>query len=204
MQNIVITIGREYGSGGRYIGEKLSQKLNIPFYDKKLLEKAYEKIGCNYSKINDYDEVTKNKYIKNLNLINTSAPELAYEENTYQTLISKTIEELADTGPCIILGRNSNNILKGRKNIINIFIYSNDIDFKVKRKMSLEKLDYNETLNKLKKIDKQRKKYYESINSKQIWGDKANYDYIIDSSILGVDKTADLIADIYKKASSSL
>lgn len=204
MQNIVITIGREYGSGGRYIGEKLSQKLNIPFYDKKLLEKAYEKIGCNYSKINDYDEVTKNKYIKNLNLINTSAPELAYEENTYQTLISKTIEELADTGPCIILGRNSNNILKGRKNVINIFIYSNDIDFKVKRKMSLEKLDYNETLNKLKKIDKQRKKYYESINSKQIWGDKANYDYIIDSSILGVDKTADLIADIYKKASSSL
>lgn len=204
MQNIVITIGREYGSGGRYIGEKLSQKLNIPFYDKKLLEKAYEKIGCNYSKINDYDEVTKNKYIKNLNLINTSAPELAYEENTYQTLISKTIEELADTGPCIILGRNSNNILKGRKNVINIFIYSNDIDFKVKRKMSLEKLDYNETLNKLKKIDKQRKKYYESINSKQIWGDKANYDYIIDSSILGVDKTADLIADIYKTASSSL
>lgn len=204
MQNIVITIGREYGSGGRYIGEKLSQKLDIPFYDKKLLEKTYEKIGCNYSKINDYDEVTKNKYIKNLNLINTSAPELAYEENTYQTLISKTIEELADTGSCIILGRNSNNILKGRKNVINIFIYSNDIDFKVKRKMSLENLDYNETLNKLKKIDKQRKKYYESLNNKQIWGDKANYDYIIDSSILGVDKTADLIADIYKKASSSL
>lgn len=204
MRNIVITIGREYGSGGRYIGEKLSQKLNIPFYDKKLLEKTYEKIGCNYSKINDYDEVAKNKYIKNLNLINTSNSELAYEENTYQTLISKTIEELADSGSCIILGRNSNNILKGRKNVINIFIYSNDIDFKVKRKMSLENLDYNEALNKLKKIDKQRKKYYESINNKQIWGDKANYDYIIDSSILGVDKTADLIADIYKKASSSL
>lgn len=204
MQNIVITIGREYGSGGRYIGEKLSQKLNIPFYDKKLLEKAYEKIGCNYSKINEYDEVAKNKYIKNLNLINTSNSELAYEENTYQTLMSKTIEELADSGSCIILGRNSNNILKGRKNVINIFIYSNDIDFKVKRKMSLENLDYNEALNQLKKIDKQRKKYYESLNNKQIWGDKANYDYTIDSSILGVETTADLIADIYKKASSLL
>ena len=199
MQNIVITIGREFGSGGRYIGEQVSKKLNIPFYDKALVSKSYEKIGINYSKINEYDEVSQNKLIKNLNLMNTINSEIAYEEDSYQTLVSKTIEELADTNSCIILGRNSNNVLKDRKNVINIFIYSNDLEFKVKRKMQLENLTYKEALNKLKKVDKRRKKYYESLNPKQTWGNKRNYDYLIDSSILGVDGTVDLIIDIYNK-----
>ena len=64
MKNIVLTIGREYGSGGRYIGEMVSKKLNIPFYDRVLIEKAYEKIGGNYSKIDQYDEVVQNKFLK--------------------------------------------------------------------------------------------------------------------------------------------
>lgn len=201
MQNIVITIGREYGSGGRYIGEMVAKKLNIPFYDKQLIDKTNEKVGCNYSKLNQYDEVSKNRFIKNLNLINTSNSEIAFEEDTYQTLVSKIIEELADTGSCVILGRNSNNILKGRKNVINIFIYSNNLEFKIRRKMELENIDYNEASNRLKQVDKQRKKYYESLNPKQTWGDKNNYDYLIDSSILGVDATANLIVDIYNKLS---
>ena len=161
MQNIVITIGREYGSGGRYIGEMVAKKLNIPFYDKQLIDKTNEKVGCNYSKLNQYDEVSKNRFIKNLNLINTSNSEIAFEEDTYQTLVSKIIEELADTGSCVILGRNSNNILKGRKNVINIFIYSNNLEFKIRRKMELENIDYNECSNRLKKVDKKKKKNYE-------------------------------------------
>ena len=66
MKNIVLTIGREYGSGGRYIGEMVSKKLNIPLYDRVLIEKAYEKIGGNYSKIDEYEEVVQNKFLKNL------------------------------------------------------------------------------------------------------------------------------------------
>lgn len=199
MQNIIITIGREYGSGGRYIGEMSAKKLNIPFYDKEIIDKVYEKSGINYSKLHEYDEKSKNKLLNNLNLLNTNNTEEAYEENTYQTLISKTIEEFADTSSCIILGRNANNVLKGKNNVINIFIYSNDLSFKVRRKMNLENLSYEEALNKLKKVDKQRKKYYESLNPKQTWGDKKHYDYLIDSSILGVDKTVDLIVAIYNK-----
>lgn len=199
MQNVVITIGREYGSGGKYIGEMVAKKLDIPFYDREIINKAYEKIGINYSKIDEYDEISKNKFIKNLNFLNTSNSEIAYEEESYQILISKTIEEIADTGSCVILGRNSNNILKSKKNVINIFIYSNNLDFKVQRKMKLENLNYEETLNKLKKVDKQRKKYYESLNPKHTWGNKEHYDYLIDSCVLGVDKTADLIVDIYNK-----
>lgn len=201
MKNIVLTIGREYGSGGRYIGEMVSKKLNIPFYDRVLIEKAYEKIGGNYSKIDEYDEVVQNKFLKNLNLINTSNSELAYEESSYQILMSKIIKELAEAGSCVILGRNANNVLRDQKNVINIFIYSNDLDFKVKRKMKLENISYDEALNRLKQVDKKRRKYYESINNRQKWGDRTEYNYLIDSGVLGVDKTVDLIVDIYNKAS---
>lgn len=198
MKNIVITIGREYGSGGRYIGELVAKKLNIPFYDKELINKTYEKTGTNYSKINQYDEITKNSMLKQIHLMNTINSEEAYEAETYQILISKTIYELAETGSCVILGRNSNNILKNKDNVINIFIYSNDLEFKVRRKMELENISYKEALNRLKKVDKQRKKFYEISNPKHIWGSRYDYDYLIDSSILGVDKTVDLIVDIYK------
>ena len=105
------------------------------------------------------------------------------------------------TFPCVILGRNANNVLREQKNVINIFIYSNDLDFKVKRKMKLENISYDEALNRLKQVDKKRRKYYESINNRQKWGDRTEYDYLIDSGVLGVDKTVDLIVDIYNKAS---
>lgn len=197
MKNIIITIGREYGSGGRYIGEMVAKKLNIPFYDKEIINKTHEKSGYNYSKLNEYDEVSKNNILKKSSFLSINNYEDVFEDDVYQTLINKTINDLADTSSCVILGRNSNNILKNRKNVINIFIYSNDLDFKIKRKMDLEDKSYNDILKELKYIDKQRKKYYESINKNATWGDKKDYDYCLDSSILGVDKTADLIVDIY-------
>lgn len=203
MKNIVITIGREYGSGGRYIGELLAKKLNIPFYDKEIINKTYEKTGINYSKISEYDELSKNSMLKQINLMNTINSEEAFEAETYQMLISKTIYDLAEASSCVILGRNSNNILKGRDNVINIFIYSNNLEFKVKRKMELENISYKEALNKLKKIDKQRKKYYEQANPKHIWGSRYDYDYLLDSGILGLEKTVDLIVDIYNSLSNS-
>ena len=203
MKNIVITIGREYGSGGRYIGWRVAKKLNIPFYDKEILNKTYEKNGCNYSKLNSYDEVKKNKFLKALEMMNINNYDATSDNNNlydmYQNLISKTITELAESGPCVILGRNSNNILKNKKNVINIFIYSNDLEFKLKRKMLLEGIDRNEALKRLKTVDKQRKQYYQSINKNKVWGNRYEYDFIIDSSVLDIDGTVDLIVYIYKK-----
>lgn len=199
MENIVITIGREYGSGGKYIGQKVADKLNIPFYDKEIINKTYEKSGCNYSKLQEFDEVKRNGIIKILNLINTLDNDVAFDDDSYQSLISNTILSLAETGSCVILGRNSNKILKNRKNTINIFIYSNDIEFKIKRKMEIENISYKEASSKLVRIDKMRKKYYESQGSDNMWGCVRDYDYLIDSSILGTDGTVDLIVDIYNK-----
>lgn len=199
MKNIVITIGREYGSGGKYIGELVSKKLGIPFYDKELINETCEKSGVNYSKLEEYDEVSRNSVLKMLNLMNTNNLEEAFNDNTYQMLISNTIKKLADDGSCIILGRCSNQILKDRKNAIHLFIYSNDLEFKIQRKMKVENISYEEALARLKKVDKSRCRYYESINKGCIWGDKKGYDYLIDSGILGVDATADLIVDIYNR-----
>ena len=131
--------------------------------------------------------------------MNINDYDAAFEDDKYQILISKTILDLAQNESCVILGRNSNNLLKNKDNVINIFIYSNDLDFKVKRKMDIENLSYEEALTKLKQVDKQRKKYYEYVNKNHIWGDKKDYDFCIDSQVLGIDGTVDLIVDIYKK-----
>lgn len=201
MENIVITIGREYGSGGRYIGKEVAKKLNINFYDKELLQKTYEKNNCNYTKLEQYDETKRNSILKAMDLLSSNNYESAFEDDTCQILISKTILELAQNESCVILGRNANNILKDKKNVINFFIYSNDLDFKTKRKMKIEKLSYQEVSNKLKQVDKQRKKYYEYVNKNHVWGDKRDYDFCLDSSVLGIDGTVDLIVDIYKNIS---
>lgn len=117
----------------------------------------------------------------------------------YQNLITKTITDLSNSTSCVILGRNSNNILKNKKNVINIFIYSRDLEFKLQRKMLLEGITRNEAIKKLKAVDKQRREYYQSINKNKVWGSRFEYDYLIDSSILDIEGTVDLIVDIYNK-----
>ena len=196
MKNIVITIGREYGSGGRYIGEEVAKKLNIPFYDKSLISEASKKYSLSYSDLIRHDERKSNRILEELNRINSSNIDniTSYE---YQRIMEETINGLANRESCVILGRNSNNILKGKENVINIFIYSNDYEFKIKRKMEIENITRDEAIRRIRNIDNQRKKYYEAINDKQIWGNRRGYDLLIDSSILGIDKTIDYIVDLY-------
>lgn len=199
MKNVVIAIGREYGSGGKYIGSEVAKRLNINFYDKELIQKVYEKNGGSYSKFEAYDEAKKSSVLKTLELLNMGNFDSVFEDDSCQALMEATIKEIAESESCVIIGRNSNNILKDNKNVIKIFIYSNDLEFKVKRKMNIENISYDEALKRLKYIDKQRRKYYEYVNDSGIWGDKKEYDFLIDSSVLGVDKTIDLIVDIYNK-----
>lgn len=199
MNNIVITIGREYGSGGKYIGEEVAKRLDIDFYDNEIIQKTYEKTDCNYSKLKQYDETRKSRL--SLAAININNTEEVFEYEKYQQLIADTIKQIADSKSCVIIGRNANNILRDKNNVINIFIYSKNKDFKIKRKIKLENISYEEVENKMKQIDKKRKNYYEYLNKGNIWGDKKAYDFCIDSSILGIEKTIDLIVEIYKQYS---
>ena len=124
MKSIIITIGREYGSGGKYIGELVSKKLNIPFYDKNLITKTYEKNNCDYSKLEEYDEVSNTGILKSLEIfnINNYKDSGIYSSEVYQNLVSDTIRDISEHGSCVILGRNSNNILYLT---IYFFVYKN-------------------------------------------------------------------------------
>ncbi len=200
MKNMVITIGREFGSGGKYIGSEAAKRLNIPFYDKEILAETYEKNEVNYSKLEEYDETKKLQILSVLNILQTDAYNEISLGDFYQNLIHETVKDLA-LNSCVILGRNSNNILKDKSNALHIFIYSKDLEFKIERKMKLENLTYKEAFDKLKRVDRQRKKYYEYVNPDQKWGDKSHYDICLDSGKLGIEKTIDLIVSMYQNLS---
>lgn len=140
----------------------------------------------------------KNSFLKALGFIYTDNPESAFTEEKYYELVRETIQKIASFESCVLLGRNTNQILKDQKNVLHFFIYAKDEEFKIQRKMKIENLSYDEAKEKMYKVDKMRKKYYETFN-KSHWGDKYDYDFCIDSSKLGIEKTIDLIVDIVKR-----
>lgn len=198
MDNIVITIGREYGSGGKYIGEEVAKRLGYKFYDKELLNEIYENNDCNYALLEEFDEKTKSSLLKSLGLVRIENDSMFTEEK-YHSLVKETIKKLAQSSSCVFIGRDTNQILKNEKNVIHFFIYAKDEEFKIRRKMERENLSYEQAKEKMHEVDRSRKKFYESLNKGHTWGIKEDYDFCIDSSILGVEETINLIVEIAKK-----
>ena len=200
---MVITIGREYGSGGKYIGERLAEELNLKLYDKELLNKVAEESGMDLKILEQMDEKQEECFWY------TFAMSL-YQQDSLDTLTeipsnekifieqSKKIEELSNKEYCIIIGRCSNVILKNKPNVLNVFIYSSELDFKVKRKMQYGNFESElEAIKAIEKIDKERETYYNYFTKKN-WGDRNSYDLMIDTSKIGVDKAVELIKEYLK------
>lgn len=198
MKNIVITIEREYGSGGKYIGEEVARRLDYKFYDKELLNEIYENNDCNYALLEEFDEKTKSSLLKSLGLVSIENDSMFTEEK-YHGLVKETIKKLAESSSCVFIGRDTNQILKNEKNAIHFFIYAKDEEFKIRRKMERENLSYEQVKEKMHEVDRMRKKFYESLNKGHTWGIKEDYDFCIDSSVLGVEETINLIVEIVKK-----
>ena len=198
MKNIVITIEREYGSGGKYIGVEVAKRLDYKFYDKELLNEIYENNDCNYALLEEFDEKTKSSLLKSLGLVSIENDSMFTEEK-YHGLVKETIKKLAESSSCVFIGRDTNQILKNEKNVIHFFIYAKDEEFKIRRKMERENLSYEQAKEKMHEVDRMRKKFYESLNKGHTWGIKEDYDFCIDSSVLGVEETINLIVEIVKK-----
>ena len=198
MKNIVITIEREYGSGGKYIGVEVAKRLDYKFYDKELLNEIYENNDCNYALLEEFDEKTKSSLLKSLGLVSIENDSMFTEEK-YHGLVKETIKKLAESSSCVFIGRDTNQILKNEKNAIHFFIYAKDEEFKIRRKMERENLSYEQAKEKMHEVDRMRKKFYESLNKGHTWGIKEDYDFCIDSSDLGVEETINLIVEIVKK-----
>lgn len=182
-KHIVITISREYGSGGRYVGKKLSEKLGINFYDKEIIEMTAKESGLSKSYIEEKDQNGTTKY-------NNSNEDkiFIYEE--------KVIKKIANES-CVIIGRCADYILRNNKNIINIFLYTSDND-KEKRAVKYYGLDKSKALKQIKKINKQREKHYNYYTNRK-WKDFNNYDLAINVDKIGIDGTVDLIIERINK-----
>lgn len=190
-KHTIITISREYGSGGRYVGRLVADKLGIKLYDKDLIIKLSEETGLSEEYIESNEQ--KREILANLNdgyyFSLNNADNLFLNE-------AKLIKKLADNESCVIIGRCADFILKDRKDITKIFIYS-DIENKIRRATEIYGLEKSKAEKEIKRINKLRANHYKFYTERD-WNDKSNYDICINSDVLGVEKTANLICDMIK------
>ena len=185
---VIITINREYGSGGRYIGRLVAEKLNIKFYDKELIKVVSQEAGLSEEFIEENEQ--KRKWGSSLNAEYNEDDKLFIAE-------SNAINKIAKQGSAVIIGRCANFVLKDEENICSIFIYS-DNKHKVERAVKYYNLDENKALKEINKINKERAKHYKYYTNEN-WQDVNNYDLSFNSDYLGAKETADLIASIVKE-----
>ncbi len=188
-QKVIITISREYGSGGRYIGRLIADKLGIKFYDKEFVEKLAEETGLSEDYIENNEQkrdtlaLLNNGYYFGIN----NSDELFLKE-------SELIKEVANKESCVIIGRCADFILKDYNNVFKVFVYSNMED-KIKRATEIYRIDKQKVQKEIKKIDKERANHYKHYTEND-WHNFSNYDICINSDTLGVEKSADLICEI--------
>ena len=201
MAKIVITIARQYGSGGREIGEKVSQILNIKQYDSELITLSSQKSNISEEILKTADEKATNSLLYTLAMGSNmygSSHHFGYNMPINDRLFatqSGLIREIADRESCIIIGRCGDYILRNYENVIRIFIYAPIEDRKKRVAKRHPELKPSDVISLINKTDKRRSSYYNFYTGNR-WGKYDNYDYAINSSCLGIDGTAEMIADI--------
>lgn len=205
MKDIIITIGRQFGSGGREIGQKISGALNIPFYDDEIIALAAEKSGMSSSVLKTVDEKA-GSFLYSLSISTTPFGANAspiYEMPINDKLFlaqSEVIKDLAIKGSCVIVGRCADYVLRAQPHILSVFIRA-DIEHRINRKRPLnEGLAENKLKELILKTDKKRASYYNYYTSKK-WGYAESYNLTIDSGLFGSDRTADIVVSAYKSLS---
>ena len=190
--HVVITVSREYGSGGRYVGRLIADKLGIKFYDKEIITKLAEVTGLseeyieNNEQKRDASAILNNGFYMGLD----NADELFVKE-------TELIKELAAKDSCVIIGRCADFILKDEANVIKVFVYSGMED-KIKRATQIYGYEEDKAKKEIERIDKLRANHYKHYTDKD-WKDFNNYDICINSDLLGVEKSADVICDMIKE-----
>ncbi len=190
-EHTIITVSREYGSGGRYVARLIADKLGIKFYDKDFVVKLAKETGLS----EEYIEENEQKRTFGANLDNVVAGELSSSDELF-IKESELIKEIAQKESAVIVGRCSDFILKDMDNVIKVFIYSNE-ENKVKRAIAFYGLDEENAKKEIKRIDKQRANHYKHYTGKE-WKDSENYDICINSDTFGVEKSAEIICDMLK------
>ena len=200
MTKRIITISRAFGSGGRTIGKAVAQRLGIPYYDKELVDKVSEESGFHADFIEEageYAPVT-NSFLFNIAVSPNPMAMMNTMSMADQLFVCQTnvIRRLADEGPCVIIGRCADYILKDRDDCLHVFIHA-DMAHRAERIVRL----YGETKQspekRLTDKDNKRRVYYKHYTNRN-WGEAQNYHVCLNSGLVGVEKCADIIVDIAK------
>lgn len=191
--NLVITISREFGSGGREIGEKAAKELGIPFYDRAIILKAAENSGLSEDFIETEEQRVTNSMLFNLSTGGMASQNFQFMSDQIYIAQSRAIREYADEGSCVIVGRCADFILRDDVKCLNLFIHA-DKYFKLNRIMHKYALDQSAAEKMIKESDKKRSRHYRFYTSME-WGNKENYDICINSGKLGIENAVKLIVD---------
>ncbi len=198
-RNTVITIGRQFGSGGREIGRKLAEQLDVPFYDKELLIQAAKDSGLAPEVLENYDEVPTNSLLYSLSMgaysmgnMNAASLNLPLHHKVFLAQF-ETIKRLAQQGGCVIVGRCADYALMKHPHLVSVFIYA-DMKKRADRVAKYENISAKEAEDRLLKADKKRANYYNFFSNKK-WGAAESYHLCINSGIIGVDNAVKLILD---------
>ncbi len=205
MDKFIITLGREFGSGGREIAEKLSENLGIRYYDKEIIEIAAEDSGYLKQLFEEHDE--KRSITFGVNDIGGHGISFSAFYNLGDTLNAdtlfrhkmETIKKLAEHDSCIFVGRCADYVLRDEKNLLKVFITCNDMEKRKQRVLSRHpEITEKQVANYIKRTDRKRADYY-SFYTDNEWGSVKNYDLIVDTAVFGIEGAARLIAEAVKE-----
>ena len=195
MTKRIITISREFGSGGRFIGEEVAKKLGIAYYDKNIIGQIAEKSGLSPEYIQENAELSPKKGLfayafSGRDITGKSVEDMVYEAQR------NIILELAEKEPCVIIGRNADYRLKDRDDVLNVFIHG-DMPEKIKRITGLYNVKEKEAVKTMADTDKRRRTNY-NFYTDQNWGKASNYTLCLNSSQLGYDRCEMIIMECVK------
>ncbi len=195
MQQFIITIARQYGSGGKTIGHMLAERLQIPCYGREIITMASEDSGINQELFSD--ERLKPGFLRHLmrryqekSLAEPENAKFIESDNLYRYQ-AKIIHQLAEQGPCIIIGRCADHILRDRRDVVRVFVHA-PAEFCLQEAAKVNSLPETELKHKIAQTDEYRGKYYEYYTG-QNWMDAQNYDLSLNSAVLGFEGTTNAI-----------
>ena len=204
IMNKVITISRQYGSGGREIGKKLAAKLNIPFYDNEIIDRAAKESGFSTQAFENAESKATNSLLYSIAMgMNAYGNQelgfahLSLDDRIYLAQ-ADVIRKVANEGPCVIVGRCADYVLKEHPNVINVFIWAT-LESRIARAIEIENLSPVKAEENVLKIDKRRANYY-NYHANGRWGKADNYHLTLQSDFIGIDGAVECIREYVEQS----
>ena len=196
----IITIGRQFGSGGREVGRKVASSLGIPFYDKELLAIAAKESGLSAQFLEDYDEKPTNSLLYSIVVGQSHMLMHGNGRISVEQMASKAqrdaVMSVASKGSCVIVGRCADYILREEPGLVRVFLSASKED-RIRRICERDGMTEDKARDKMRRMDKARRSYY-SFHADGDWGEAYNYDICINVSRFGIDKTVETILQYVK------